>query len=298
MTSAPSTPSRRRAVLLDFDGTYADHAQVPAEHVEAVRAARRAGHAVLLCTGRCEGILNPDVTRELDGVISSAGARIRIGDDLLRDKRVEPDLARRSLAALAAHDALFVLESPIGLHCSPEAVPLLAERLGETLRAVWSSEADLTGDDAEERLQERSRRAVQDILDAVQVEEDLSAVPFAKIVVWSSPVPVDAIAAEIGPDVVPLPNSVSDTGLNSGELQPADVDKADAVPVVAEHLGIDVADVVGAGDGMNDVGMLKAAGVAVGIEGSRPEVLAEADIVVPGPGEHGLVQAFERLGLI
>lgn len=77
----------RHAVFIDFDGTLAEHGVAPHEHAEAVRAARAAGHAILLCTGRPGSIVAPEVAELFDGVISSAGAHVQVEGEVLRDDR-------------------------------------------------------------------------------------------------------------------------------------------------------------------------------------------------------------------
>ena len=54
--------STGRIAFLDVDGTILDHGRtVAASTVDAVRAARAAGHLVYLCTGRSAGDIHPDV---------------------------------------------------------------------------------------------------------------------------------------------------------------------------------------------------------------------------------------------
>jgi hypothetical protein len=72
--SNAGTTIRRRAVFLDFDGTYADHGVVPDGHVLAVRAVREAGHRVFLCTGRPRSMILSSVLAELDGFVAAAEA--------------------------------------------------------------------------------------------------------------------------------------------------------------------------------------------------------------------------------
>ncbi|MGP9694167.1 HAD hydrolase family protein [Brachybacterium sp. AOP25-B2-12] len=129
-------------------------------------------------------------------------------------------------------------------------------------------------------------------------EAALRGAAFAKITVEDCATPVDVLAAEIGTGVRALPNSVDVGAPRSGELQLADVDKADGIRLVIARLGMTPADVVGAGDGMNDVGMLELAGTAVAIEGAPAPLLALADLVVPGPRHGGLADAFRTLDLI
>lgn len=245
----PAAPTGSRVIFLDIDGTLADWGVVPPAHSELIRAARRNGHTVLLCTGRAESRIPADASREVDGIVSSAGARVRLDGTLLEDVRYPSELAARAVEVLRRHDVAFVLEAPDSVRASDSAEPL-------------------------------------------------DGFAFAKITVQDSAVPIEDLAAEIGPGVRALPNSVDAGAPRSGELQLADVDKADGIRTVLARLGRTPAEVVGAGDGMNDLGMLELAGTAIAIEGSPAPVLALADLVTPGPHRAGLVDAFRRLGLV
>lgn len=277
-----SAPFRRRAAFLDFDGTLAESGIVPRAQAEAVLAARAAGHAVLLSTGRPASIVASGVAALFDGMITSAGGHLRIGEELLRDVRFPAALARRTVELLEAHGAAYALEAPEALWCSASS----ADRLERRRRGAPVPAAGELG------------RGFADILEAISVPEDPASVSFAKISVWSSPVPIEQLAAEIGPEVGALPNSISEDGRGSGELHLVEVDKVDGLRLAAEHLGVGIEDTVAVGDGRNDLGMLRAAGTAVAIRGSRPEVLAAADMEVAPPSEHGVEEAFARLGML
>ena len=277
-----SAPFRRRAAFLDFDGTLAESGIVPRAQAEAVLAARAAGHAILLSTGRPASIVASDVAALFDGMITSAGGHLRIGEELLRDVRFPAALARRTVERLEAHGAAYALEAPEALWCSASS----ADRLERRRRGAPVPAAGELG------------RGFADILEAISVPEDPASVSFAKISVWSSPVPIEQLAAEIGPEVGALPNSISEDGRGSGELHLVEVDKVDGLRLAAEHLGVGIEDTVAVGDGRNDLGMLRAAGTAVAIRGSRPEVLAAADMEVAPPSEHGVEEAFARLGML
>lgn len=269
---------RRRAVFLDVDGTYADRGVVPPGHAAALRRVRDAGHAVLLCTGRPPSVLSA-LSQGFDGVIASAGAHVRIGEQVLRDERFPAALGHRAVEVLLGSGVSFTLEAPEALYCTAAMRP----RLEASLRSF---------------LQGGEGGGARDLIDALEVPDDLRTCSFAKISVWSSPVPVDELAAAIGTEVGALPNSVAPGDAASGELYLRRIDKADGVRMVAQRLGIDMADTVGAGDGMNDVGMLGAVGTAIGIEGAPEDVLSRADLVVPGPQREGLIEAFDQLGLM
>lgn len=281
MPTTPA-PSHRRAVFLDYDGTLAEQGVVPAAHVEAVRAVRENGHTVLLSTGRCASIVAPEVLDLLDGAVCSAGAHVRVGDALLRDERYPEDLGRRAVEALTAHEVPFVLEAPDALFCTPA----MADWIRDRAEALPPAAAGTVGG------------GTLDLARAVRLPEDLTSCSFAKISLWRSPVTVEQLAAEIGEEIAALPSSMSRVDGSAGELFLRHLDKAGGVQLAAEHLGLGMDATVGAGDGLNDLGMLRATGTSIAIEGAPASVLEAADLVVPGPEEAGLALAFERLGLL
>ena len=127
--------TRRRAVFLDIDGTYAVRGVVPPGHVAAVRAVRDAGHLVFLCTGRPLSMVPPRMLEAgFDGIIAGAGGYVLVGDVVLADRRFPADLGARLVAALDRHDVAYVLEAPDALYGPPDVgarlTALLAGRLG------------------------------------------------------------------------------------------------------------------------------------------------------------------------
>lgn len=272
----------RRCVFIDFDGTFAEQGVAPVEHAEAVARARANGHLILLSTGRPASIVTPEVAALFDGVISSAGGHVRIGEEVLHDERFPADLGRRAVEVLERHDVAFALEAPEALWCSASASRRIRARMADPAPDVDAGIGN----------------GPRDIVDAVRVPEDLGACSFAKISLWESRVPVEQLAAEIGPEIGALPNSITTEDTSSGELHLLTVDKADGLRRTAEHIGLDLAATVAIGDGLNDLGMLRAAGTGISIAGARDEVRDAARFEVPGPSVHGIVTAFERLGLL
>lgn len=271
-----------RAVFLDVDGTYADHGIVPDGHVRAVRAAREAGHRVLLCTGRPVSMLPESIRGAgFDGLVASAGAYVEVEGEVLVDRRFPADLAARTVAALDAHDAVYILEAQESLHVPPAAWGRLRVMLDAHFRR--GPDGTPAGSSA--------------ILDSLQVGEELAAVRFAKVSVFESPVAMERLVEEIGEGIDVVENSIADEGRHAGELFQRGISKADGVAAVMAHFGIAREDTVAVGDGANDLEMLAFAGIGIAIEGSAPEVLAVADCTAGPPQKEGLVAAFAALGL-
>lgn len=79
------------------------------------------------------------------------------------------------------------------------------------------------------------------------------------------------------------------------EVTRADVDKAGALGRLCAGRGIGAAQVLAIGDGRNDLGMLRFAGIAVAPANAHPEVLAMADLVTEGNDDEGVAHALASL---
>ena len=270
------------AIFLDVDGTYADFGVVPEAHSQAVQAARANGHKVFLCTGRPVSMLPEHILDAgFDGLIASAGAYVKVGDEVLVDRRFPADLAARTLEVLDAHDSVYVLEAQESLHVRPEAE--------QRLRAMVESHFEQSGNDAA-----KGSSAILGSLSPWLVSSPL----FAKVTVFDSQVPMASIVAEVGELLDVVANSIADEGLNAGELFQRGISKADGVAAAIAHLGIAQENSIAFGDGQNDLEMVAYAGIGVAIEGSHPELLRLADRTALPPHRHGIAVAFAELGLI
>lgn len=71
------------------------------------------------------------------------------------------------------------------------------------------------------------------------------------------------------------------------DIMPVGISKATGIKTLADHLGIDLGDVITFGDSHNDIEMVKAAGLGAAVANSVPELLASADVVVGSNDEEG-----------
>lgn len=282
MDAMPQTPTQTiHAVFLDVDGTYADYGLVPESHARAVRAARNAGHKILLCTGRPVSMLPPHILEAgFDGLVASAGAYVEVAGEVLMDRRLPAELAAKTLATLDSHDAIYVLESPETLNVRADALP----RLREIVEGHFSQREDGRGTGSSAIL------------------GSLSPIPagltFAKVSVFEAPISVTDLARDIGDGIAVVENSIADESRHTGELYQRGISKADGVAVAIKKLGIDQAQTIAFGDGENDLEMVAYAGLGIAIEGSHPGLLALADRTALPPNRDGIAVAFAELGLI
>ncbi|MFF1254600.1 HAD family hydrolase [Pseudarthrobacter sp. NPDC058329] len=280
---------RPRAVFLDIDGTYADHGVVPEPHVEAVRAARRRGHLVFVCTGRPLSMVPEHLLDAgFDGIITGAGARVDLDGVVLKDTRFSQDLAARIVDTLDANNVAYILEAPEALHGRTG----VDERLRRVLTPVFAGRSQHDG------VLSTDVDPVEDILGPVQYSDNLRGASFAKISCFDSPVPLTRLMGAIGPAVGLIPSSLSALGDSAGEIFMAGTHKAVGIQVVEKHLGLKREDIVAIGDSANDIEMLEYAGVGIAVEDGHPKVLDVADRFTPGPAGNGVALAFAGLGLL
>ncbi|MEW2012820.1 MULTISPECIES: HAD family hydrolase [Microbacterium] len=273
-TDAAEPPRERLLIALDVDGTILleDESYSPGV-VDAIADAQRAGHEVMLATGRSwegtrhilEGLaLTPEY------VVCSNGAVIlrRTGPAGTREYErfhTEQFDASEVLTLLRDHlpSARYMVELPDG-------------------RRLYT-------DDMDEWNVSRADRVPF---------EDLSAQPVSRVVVVSE--------EGTDQDFVDL---VSRIGLNEVsyavgwsawlDIAPQGVDKATGLEKVRDWLGIDPAHVVVIGDGRNDIGMFRWArangGRAIAMGQGPDEVTSEASELTASVTEGGVTAVLKAL---
>lgn len=78
-------------------------------------------------------------------------------------------------------------------------------------------------------------------------------------------------------------------------LLPAGVDKGSGLRAAVAALGVELSDVVGIGDGENDVSLLQAAGLGVAVADAVPMLLDQADLCTKAPASLGVIEAIDVL---
>jgi Cof subfamily protein (haloacid dehalogenase superfamily) len=82
------------------------------------------------------------------------------------------------------------------------------------------------------------------------------------------------------------------------EFRTVGISKNYGVARLAEFFCLDLRNVIAVGDGKNDIGMIKSAGVGIAVGGACDVLKNAADFVTDDIDEGGIKTAFERLGLI
>ncbi len=79
------------------------------------------------------------------------------------------------------------------------------------------------------------------------------------------------------------------------EITDCKVDKGLALSYLADYLKVSLKDVLSIGDDVNDISMLKAAGIGVAMKNSPPQVIRQVDYLAPSCDEAGLASMINHL---
>lgn len=273
---------RRRAVFVDVDGTLVGHdGVVPDSAVDAVRAARAAGHRVFVCTGRSRAELWPDLLDiGFDGVVGASGAFVEVGGEVIVHRGIPDADLRRALDHFASLGTEVLLQADRSISTSAA----LKQRLQRVIADV-ATDADAFD------------RGSFGFVNRIRVGGP-DGEPIMKIVYVGCLVPLAELHATFGGVFDIVPSSVAAFGPGSGEVTAAGIDKAAGLDAVVAHLGLAHADTIAIGDSHNDLEMLRHAAVGIAMGNAVDEVKAVADEVTGTVAEHGLRAAFVRHGLI
>lgn len=135
-------------------------------------------------------------------------------------------------------------------------------------------------------------------MEVVEVADFKAAIrgPAVKAIVLHDPVRLREISDKIRPEVEGrLSMAISKPFFL--EFTDGGIDKRHSLARLCAHLGIDPSEVVAIGDGQNDAGMIRLAGLGIGMANGAAEVRAIADHVTASNMEDGVAQAVERFVL-
>ncbi|GLV58926.1 pyridoxal phosphatase [Dictyobacter sp. S3.2.2.5] len=271
-----------KMIAIDIDGTLlTPQKQITPRTQDTIRAAQAAGIVVTLATAR--RYENSKQFADLLGIeiplITCDGALILDHPaGVVRHTQLLPaELAQQTVDILVAHRL-----QPIVHH------------IAGSVEETWSGHAEFDNLGLEGYLREfpRVKRRPHDILCAGQ-PDPIRVVSFASH---------EAIV-RVAPDVAQLPcawNTIERGNYGCAELtvMQHSCSKATGIALLAQHLGIPMAQVMAIGDNNNDREMIEAAGWGVAM-GQAPEaVKASANAVTATNLEDGVAVAIERYALL
>lgn len=118
--------------------------------------------------------------------------------------------------------------------------------------------------------------------------------PLPKCIITGDPCDMPALQREVSARLY----GIADAYLSEAyflEVVRRGIDKADALVRLLDHLGMTHHNLIAAGDGHNDIGMIRLASLGIAMGNAHPDVQHVADMVAPPDSEDGLAQVLERL---
>jgi len=273
----------KKVIFIDVDGTLVNYEnQLPVSAAEAIRAARRAGHKVYICTGRSRAeVYNVIWEIGLDGMIGGNGSYVEDHGNVLMHRRITSEQCRRIVDWLHGRGLEFYLECNSGLYASEHFKEEAASAIREYGRRK-GQEAPLAVSDVYPDM----------IYGADLYREDVNKVSYL-LHDWQDYRKTRAQFPDLANGTW---GGAGETAL-FGDLGVKGITKARAIEVLLDHLWYDRADTVAFGDAGVDIPMLEYCGTGVAMGNGSEEIRRIADYVTDDVDRDGLAKAFVHLGL-
>ena len=272
-----------KLIAFDLDGTLLDdRKQLPEENLNALRAAYEAGIVLVPATGR--------ILRGLPDYLLEAG------------------LFRYYILTNGASVCDLETGTQLSGACmSPELCVRLCEYMDtlpvlyDCYRGEWGYMTQWMYDAAPEffGVEPEILKLVRGLRKPVpELKENIRAVnqPLEKLQMYFRPEQMDERARQL--EVLPklFPEVAATSSLkNNIEMNSVEAGKGRALLELCAHLGIDPADTVAFGDGLNDADMLRAAGRGVAMANATDRVKRSADAVTENNNDAGVGKEIFRL---
>lgn len=260
-----------RLLVCDLDGTLLDHPpDLDLALVDGLRRAMERGLLFTIATGR----MPPGTARYRDELGVTA-PMIFYNGALVRDHEAGRDLVALTLPRgilWQAHEV--IAHAPVDpLFYRDDQLYCLAESF-----AV--------------RMYSEEQRVPLEVIDAAS--DFLRMGGFAKTLLIGHPACLPTVRAELGAVVGDAARLVM-TRKDRLEILPPAASKGAAIRLLAEHLGVPLAETVGVGDEENDLEMIEAAGLGVAMPHAPEAVRQAAGRLAPPDEQGGLLALFAEI---
>ena len=269
-----------RLVVCDMDETLlGSNAQIPARNVAAIKAAYERGVKFVPNTGRA--------ARSLGYVLDTLG---------LADRKDEYVISYNGAAVFSNADPLH----PIITNGLPYATVAqlfdLAQSRGLDTHVYTADQLyvwDMTAADRD--YLDRRKVIYKEVRGALSF---LKTTPIMKIIFYLADEQERLAFQKIITTTVPVPLNITFSSDMYVEVNAPEADKGQAAVALGQRLGIKPAEIIAIGDNLNDVAMLKDAGLGVCVANGREDVKRLADYVTTADNDAGAVgEVIERFVL-
>lgn len=275
-------------LFFDIDGTLTGPSRrVSEKTINGIRQARKNGHKAFLCTGRAPvSIMKSIKDIGFDGIISSAGGFISIGDKYIFENFIDQYILSEVILLFTNAKILFSLETKDALYQTPGVQDFFDKKIDDDLKENLELARFL-----EARKNEEVRLPISafDILKTKVTK--VCFISENKLAFY------DCVKYLNDYFNIVIFSKETDDFIN-GEIILKNCTKGDALKKVIAYFNSDVKDSIAFGDSMNDYQMIEAAGYSV-VSYLAPEKLKViANDIFEEPDNDGIYKCMKRLKLI
>ena len=271
-----------KLIALDLDGTLLNSdKQLTQQNAQALACAAARGIEIVPTTGRFFSGM-PEVIRSLPYLHYA----ITINGAAVYDVRCDADIARAEIPLPLAVEIMRYLDTlPVIYDC-------YMNNWGWMTRAMQLRADAFAPDEHYLRMIRNLRTPVDDLKSyLLETGRDVQKIQLF----LTDPALRLTLLRQLGGQFEGL--CVSSSVPNNIEINSTDANKGEALRKLAARLGLDISQTMAFGDGLNDLSMLRAAGVGVAMENACPEAKQAADYVTGSCDESGVAAAIERFCL-
>ncbi|MEG0685124.1 MAG: Cof-type HAD-IIB family hydrolase [Coprobacillus sp.] len=281
----------KNIIFFDVDGTLVDvrpaREYIPESTIKAIQLTKQKGNLCFLCTGRSKAEIYDHILEVgFDGIIGAGGGFVEIGDEMLYHKKVSQESINHVVDYFDNHNFDYYIESNGGLFASKNLVKRL-----ETIMY-----GDLENDPAARKKKEQEpSHFIPSLKEGYDMHrDDVNKICFLE----KEGIPFTTIKDEFEKEFNVIHCTVPAFGDDSGELSVEGVNKASAIEVLINHLGIPKENTYAFGDGMNDVDMLEYCQYGIAVGNAKDGLKAIADEVTDDIVDDGIYNSMKKHGLI
>ena len=271
-----------RLIALDLDGTLLNSdKQLTQQNAQALACAAARGIEIVPTTGRFFSGM-PEIIRSLPYLHYA----ITINGAAVYDVRCDEDIARAEIPLPLAVEIMRYLDTlPVIYDC-------YMNNWGWMTRAMQLRADAFAPDEHYLRMIRNLRTPVDDLKSyLLETGRDVQKIQLF----LTDPALRLTLLRQLGGQFEGL--CVSSSVPNNIEINSTDANKGEALRKLAAHLGLDISRTMAIGDGLNDLSMLRAAGIGVAMENACPEAKQAADYVTGSCDESGVAAAIRRFCL-
>lgn len=251
-----------RIIALDLDGTLLNsNKELTPGNFAALQKAADAGIEIVPTTGRFYGGM-PEVIRKMPFVHYV----ITINGAAVYDVRKQQDIAKAEIPMQKAVEIMEYLDTlPVIYDC-------YMDNWGWMTRAMWEKAEEFAPNAHYMKMIKELRTPVPELKTRLkETGHDMQKIQF-----FVQDMKLHGELLQSLPMQFPT-TAVSTSVSNNIEINDRHANKGEAIGKLAAYLGFDISETMSFGDGLNDLSMIKAAGIGVAMANACSEVLAAAD---------------------